>query len=248
MTVPPLWLLWGELLSDFKILQSFGEVGGQPGSQVLAHHCQVIATFPRRTSSYQRLYKLGRCQEQSNSQEVKEGKRNMRRRTPPAEETTLRTFCLTNGSDFGFLLDFPSDRNIFSTLVGKYKDDAIAEKREENPKIGKEIFNKKRLLIWLVLHGSGLPLSDVPIFGNGQEGVLTKEIYWEDLWQCLNALSKLSGISGLWSYSPCFPTLWEPPKGWKWGPKVKFGVSVEFRQATPQDVGQRGRATKSSTQ
>ena len=48
---------------------------------------------------------------------------------------SLLTFSFLISEDFCFVLDFPSDRSIFSTFVGGYKNTAIAEKREENPEI-----------------------------------------------------------------------------------------------------------------
>ena len=47
----------------------------------------------------------------------------------------LLTFSLLISEDFWVFLSFLSDRSLFSTFVGLYKNTAIAEKREENPEI-----------------------------------------------------------------------------------------------------------------
>ena len=56
-------------------------------------------------------------------------------KVPETTRRTLSTFSLPIGEDFWLFLDFLSDRSIFSTAVGGYKNTAIAEKREENPEI-----------------------------------------------------------------------------------------------------------------
>ena len=48
---------------------------------------------------------------------------------------SLLTFSLLLSEEFWLLLDFPSDRSIFSTFVGGYKNTAVAETREESPEI-----------------------------------------------------------------------------------------------------------------
>ena len=53
---------------------------------------------------------------------------------------SLINFSLQISEDFWVFLSFPSDRSIFSTFVGGYKNTAIAEKREVN----KYILNSRR--------------------------------------------------------------------------------------------------------
>ena len=59
----------------------------------------------------------------------------------------MSTFSLLISEDFWLFLDFPSDRNIFSTFVWGYKNTAIAEKREGNQKsslISRKRFEKEK--------------------------------------------------------------------------------------------------------